>query len=80
VIDYAREVLTQRGKQLIALHARLLHQISDPILAESGLKVLGTDRTVLPTPNPGACDLAMPAPLEILDCVADAAAQDGARH
>ena len=30
-------MLTQRGKQLIALHARLLHKISDPVLAESRL-------------------------------------------
>ena len=37
MIDHAREMLTQRGKQLIALHACLLHEISDPVLAESGL-------------------------------------------
>ena len=37
MIDHAREMLTQRGKQLIALHACLLHEVSDPVLAESGL-------------------------------------------
>jgi hypothetical protein len=37
MIDHAREMLTQSGKQLIALHTCLLHEISDPVLAESGL-------------------------------------------
>jgi hypothetical protein len=37
MIDHAREMLTQRGKQFIALHTCLLHEISDPVLAECSL-------------------------------------------
>ena len=37
MIDHAREMLTQSGKQLIALHTCLLHEIFDPVLTESGL-------------------------------------------
>ena len=80
MIDHAREMLTQRGKQLIALHACLLHEISDPVLAESGLQLLRRDWTVRPALDPRARDLTVSAPLDILDGVADAAAQDGARY
>ena len=37
VIDHAGEMLTQRGEQFIALHACLLHEIPNPVLAEGGL-------------------------------------------
>src|SRR3954454_22281218 len=37
MVDHARKVFTQRGKQLVAFHACLLHKISDPLLAQSGL-------------------------------------------
>jgi hypothetical protein len=37
MIDDAREMLAQRGKQLFALHACLLHEIPNPVLAQSGL-------------------------------------------
>jgi hypothetical protein len=37
VIDDAGEMITQRRKQLVALHACLLHEIFDPVFAESGL-------------------------------------------
>ena len=80
MIDHAREMLTQRGKQLIALHACLLHEVFDPVFAESGLQLLRCDRTVLPPINPRACDFTVPASLEILDGVANAAAQDRARY
>ena len=80
MVDHAREMLTQRGKQLIALHACLLHELSDPVLAESGLQLLWGNRTILPTPDPGARDFTVPVLLKILDGVADAAAQDGARY
>jgi hypothetical protein len=37
MINHAGEMLTQHGKQVITLHASLLHEIFDSVLTESGL-------------------------------------------
>ena len=58
----------------------LLHEIFDPILAESGLYLLRRDGAVLTAAYPRAPDLTMSAPLKILDGVTDSAAQDGPGH
>jgi hypothetical protein len=37
MINHSGEMLTQHRKQVITLHAGLLHEIFDPVLTESGL-------------------------------------------
>ena len=67
-------MLTQRGKQIIALHACLLHEILDAVLPKSGRQLLRCDRSVRTAVNPRARDFTVSAPVEILDGVVDAAA------
>jgi hypothetical protein len=73
VINHARQVLAQRGKQIIALHACLLHEILDAVLPKSGLHFLRCDRSVRTAVDPGTRDFTVSAALEILHSVADAA-------
>jgi hypothetical protein len=57
MVDHAREMLTQRGKQLVALHACLLPEVPNRILSECRSQFVRRYRTILPTSNPGARDL-----------------------
>ena len=41
MIDHARQMLTQSGKQIIALHAGLLHKVFEPVFTEGGLHLSG---------------------------------------
>jgi hypothetical protein len=57
MIDYARQMLTQRCQQLIAFHAGLLHQVTDCTLTQSSCQFLRADWTLRPAGNPRARDV-----------------------
>src|SRR5690348_7883569 len=77
VVDHLRQILAEAVEQFVARQAALGGQTLDLVGAEGARKVAGRDRLVLALADPGICSVAVAALLELVEEVAEAAAQHG---
>jgi hypothetical protein len=69
VIDYARDVPTERFQEFITLHPGLLHHVPDRTLSKGGFKLSRWDCQVRTTTDPGVRDIFMNTVLEVADSI-----------
>ena len=73
-------MLAQCGQQLAALHSRPLHEVPYPLFTEAGLQLIGCDGTVWAASHPRARYVAVSAPIQIMDRIAQAASDHISRQ
>src|ERR1700733_10797738 len=78
MIDHLGQMLAETGEQFVARHAALRHQAVDLIGAERVGEIAGCDLLVRTRAHPGIGGVAMAAVLELLEQVAEAAADHAA--
>src|SRR5689334_8164510 len=77
MVDHLRQILAEAVEQFIARQAALGGQTFDLVGAKCARKVAGRDRLVLALADPGIRGLAVASLLELVEEVAEPAAQHG---
>src|SRR5262245_10615568 len=78
MVDHLRQILAKTGEQLIARQTALGGQALDLIGAERVGEIAGRDRLVLALADPGIRGLAVAPLLELVEEIAEPAAEHGA--